>query len=323
MRVMVFQQPHRFPQQGPAHPFALDQFGLGPHQIARLQILRHHGLGDMTRHRLRALSLARLGQDDRVGKQLPGGTSAAEEVGLRLEVLAHAVAGQAGIAGHQRLGDFGVGVLCLAPDRPAEVLPIRRVQLGHLVEDVDEQREPGVAADLRHQQVQSAGVAPRLKRALLGEAAQRRQVSLVGALGRQLAGELFQDDARLEDLVQRGVDPVQIEHHRVAHGTHRRLGDDESPAGPTSGAGDLLVFDETYRLPEDGPAHVIALEQVGLGPEHLTDRPAHCHDILDDAIRHLGGALGVRRGAGARHLARGGGRRHTPSVPGIVHFSDF
>ena len=95
------------------------------------------------------------------------------------------------------------------------LLPVRRVELGHLVEDVDEQLEPGIAADLGHQRVQPAGIAPGLDRPSLHEAPQRRQVGLVGPLGRQLAGELLQDDASLEDLVQRGVDPVQVEHHGV------------------------------------------------------------------------------------------------------------
>ena len=164
--VVVLQQPDRFSQQGPAHPFAVDQLGLGPDQIARLEVLGHHGLGDVARHRLGTLALGRLRQHDRVGEQLAGGAAAAEELRLRFEMLPHAIAGQAGIARHDGLGDLGVGVLRLTAEGLPEVLPVRRVELGHPVEDVDEQLEPGIAADLGHQHVQPTGIAPRLHRAL-------------------------------------------------------------------------------------------------------------------------------------------------------------
>ena len=156
--------------------------------------------------------------------------------------------------------------------------------------------------------MQPTGVAPRLERSLLGETPERRQVRLVGPLRRQLAGELLQDDPRLEDLVQRGVDPVQVEHHRVADGTDRRLGDHQAPAGAATGTRHLLVFHEAHGLPEDGAAHVVALEEIGLGPEHLAHRPAQGHDVLDDEVRHLGRPLGVRVGARTRH------RRAWPSA---------
>ena len=61
---------------------------------------------------------------------------------------------------------------------------------------------------------------------------------------------------------------------RVGHRTHRRLGDDQAAAGAAAGPGDLLVLHQAHRLAEHGPAHLVALEEIGLGPEHLAHRPA-------------------------------------------------
>ena len=203
-----------------------------------------------------------------------------------------------------------------SPTARPMLLPVRRVEQGHPVEDVDEQLEPRVATDGRHQRVQLTGVAARPDRCAVGETPQRGQVTLVGPLGRQLAGELLQDDAGLEDLVQRGVDPVQVEHHGVTDGADRRLADHQAPARPAAGAGDLLVLHEAHRLSEDGPAHVVALEEVRLGAQHLAHRPPQGHHVLDDEVRHLGRTLGVRVGTRTRHVPGCRRRRHRPILPG-------
>ena len=151
--------------------------------------------------------------------------------------------------------------------------------------------------------MQRARVAAGQRPRLLRETPQRGQVLLVGPLGGQLQAELLQHDAGLEHLVETGVHPVQVQHHGVDHGVHRRLGDHQAAAGPAPGPGHLLVLDQADRLAEDGPADLVALEQVGLRPEDLADRPAQRHDVLDDLIGHLRGALGLRVGARTRHVA--------------------
>ena len=159
----------------------------------------------------------------------------------------------------------------------------------------------------------------RVRPALVGETPELGQVLLVGPLRRQLAGDLLEDDAGLEDLVEARVDPVQVQHHRVDDRPHGRLGDDEPSPGTASGASDLLVLHQAHGLPEHGPADLVALEEIGLGAEHLANRPTEGHDILDDAVRHLGRPFGVRIGARARHVACRRRGRHPPILPGQVH----
>ena len=142
---------------------------------------------------------------------------------------------------------------------------------------------------------------------LLGrEAAQLDQIVLVGALASQLARDLLEDDPGLEDLVQPGVHPVQVEDDRIGHRANGRLGDDQTPAGPPACPGHLFVLDQADRLTEDGPAHLVALEQIGLRTEHLAHRPTQGHDVLDDQVGHLGRPLGIGLRTRTRHCA---GRR--------------
>ncbi len=107
---------------------------------------------------------------------------------------------------------------------------------------------------------------------------------------------------------------MQVEDDRLNHGAHRGLDDDEAPTGTTPGARHLLVLHQADRLAEDGTAHLVALEQLGLGPEYLADRPSEHHDVLDDAVGHLGRPLRARIGARPRHVA-GCRPRHRPIVP--------
>ena len=80
-----------------------------------------------------------------------------------------------------------------------------------------------------------------------------------------------------------------------------------APAGPRN----VLVLDQPHRLPEDGAAHLVALQQLGLRPQHLADRPTQHHDVLDDAVGHLGGPLRVESapGRGTSRVAVGVIRR--------------
>ena len=110
----------------------------------------------------------------------------------------------------------------------AQALPVRRVELRHPVEDVDEEPQSGVAADRGHQCVQLAWVASGVDGATIGETPQQGQVVLVGPLGSELAPELLEDDAGLEDLVELRVHPAQVQHDGVDDRPHGRLGDDEA-----------------------------------------------------------------------------------------------
>jgi hypothetical protein len=148
-------------------------------------------------------------------------------------------------------------------------------------------------ADLGNEHVQPAGIPARLHRSFLRETAQRRQVSLVRAIGSQLAGELLQNDPGLEDLVQRCVDAVQVEHDGVAHRADRRFRDDQPAPRTAPGARHLLMLHQAHRLPEDGTAHVIALEQISLGPEDVPHRPTQRHHVFHHSVGYLGRPLGV------------------------------
>ena len=168
--------------------------------------------------------------------------------------------------------------------------------------------------------MQVGGIAPWLDRLVIGDLPERGQIGLVGPLGRQLAGHLLQEDAGLADLVQRGADPAEIEHHRVADRADRRLGDDEAAAWTAAGAGDPLMLHEPDRLAEDGAADAVAHEQVRLGAEHLAHRPTQCQHVFDDEVRNLRRPLGVQLGARARHDVRGRRRRHPSSLSGTNRF---
>ena len=82
--------------------------------------------------------------------------------------------------------------------------------------------------------------------------------------GGQLGGDDLEDDARLEDLSQTGVGPVQVQHRGVDDGVDRRLRHDQPAPGASPHEGNALVLDEAHRLSEDGPADPVALDQLGL-----------------------------------------------------------
>ena len=84
------------------------------------------------------------------------------------------------------------------------------------------------------------------------------------AFGGQLGRDDLEDDARLEDLSQTGVGPVQVQHRGVDDGVDRWLRHDQPAPGSPPHGRDLLVLDEAHRLPEDGPAHPVALDELGL-----------------------------------------------------------
>ena len=202
-----------------------------------------------------------------------------------------------------------------------EVLPVRRIQLGHPVEDVDEQLEPGIAADLGHQHVQPTGIATRARLALLStkrRSTARSSSSVRSDASWQASSSRMMRASKISS--RRGVDPVEVEHDGIAHRSDRRLGDDQAAAGAATGARHLLVLHQAHGLAEHGAADLVALEQVGLRPEHLAHRPAQRHDVLDDAIGHLGRPLGVGVGTRTRHRhgrpRASSSAQHYPANPG-------
>lgn len=261
-------------------------------------------------------SLAAVGPDEehRLGEQLQGRASAPQERGLGLEMPAHAVRGERRISRDDGARDRRMGSGGLRPDR-AQALPVRRVHRRDPVEDLDEELQSGIAARRRDQGVERARVSVDVRLAI-DEGTEPRAVLLAEACRGERARQLLEQDARLEHLVQPGVDPVEVEDDRVDHRAHRRLRDHEPPARPPAGPCDLLVLEEADRLAEHGPAHPVALEQLGLRAQHLADRPAERHDVLDDAV---GDPLGpLDRPRGRRRRVDGGvpdGRWHGPTLP--------
>ena len=60
--------------------------------------------------------------------------------------------------------------------------------------------------------------------------------------------------------------------------------DDQSTAGPASHAGDVLELQDSRRLPEDGTADAIALQQFRLRAEYDTFGPSEFGDVGDDPL---------------------------------------
>ena len=137
---------------------------------------------------------------------------------------------------------------------------VPEVEEGDPVEDVDEELECRVAGEGGEAGVQGAMVSHprRLQRTQLGAACFGQP------FGGQLGCDDLEDDARLEDLGQTGVGSMQVQHRGVDDGVDRRLRHDQPAPRAPPHEGDLLVLDEPHRLPEDGPADAVALDQLGL-----------------------------------------------------------
>ncbi len=313
--LMMLEQPHGLSQQRATHALLLNQLRFGPDELARLHPLGHDGLGDVARHHLGTLALHRLGEDDRIGEQLTGRAAAPEELCFRL-----AGASACGCApARSRPPSAPRRSSCARASSLSPTAPPRFCQSGEYscatrLKTSTKSSRPGLRLITATNAWSSRGSPSRSTWCFLEKAPQLGQIVLIRPLGRQLAREILQDDPGLEDLVETGVHPVQIEHHRVDDRPDGRLGDDEAASGSPPGARHLLMLHEAHRLTEHGPAHLVALEQIRLGAEDLADRPAQSHDVLDDEVRHLGRPLGIGVGARPRHVAR---RR-----PGGGHSSD-
>ena len=129
------------------------------------------------------------------------------------------------------------------------------------------------------------------------ERAQVEQVGLVEAIGGEARDELLEREARLEHLVEPGVHAVEVQDGSVDDRVRGRLDHHEAAARSPPHGGDLLVLDEANRLAEHRPAHAVLLQELGLGAEHLADRPVLGHDVGQDLRRDGGSKL--------RHRANG------------------
>src|SRR5215467_15831487 len=103
-------------------------------------------------------------------------------------------------------------------------------------------------------------ISVRIWLASLQEGAQRLQAGLVQPAGRQAGDDPFHDDPRLEQLVQPGFDPVEIQDHRVYHRADARLGNDQAAAGTATSPRDLLILDQADRFTEYRAADAITFE---------------------------------------------------------------
>ena len=88
------------------------------------------------------------------------------------------------------------------------------------------------------------------------------------------------------------VQPVGVHAHVLEVGddggddaVELRLADDEPATRAAAHLGDAVVLEDPHGLAEGGPAHGVAVEEVGLGPDSGADGPALGRDLVADAIR--------------------------------------
>jgi hypothetical protein len=56
----------------------------------------------------------------------------------------------------------------------------------------------------------------------------------------------------------------------------------------------MLMLDKPHRFSQNRSAHAVALEQLGLGTEHFTDRPPQSDDVVHHLDGHSLGQLRLR-----------------------------
>ena len=61
----------------------------------------------------------------------------------------------------------------------------------------------------------------------------------------------------------------QVDGHHGGDGRGVRCHDEEAASGPTAHLGDLMMFEQPYRLPEQGTTDVLTLNQLGFGPDQI------------------------------------------------------
>ncbi len=305
--LVMLEDTHRLPEDGPADFVPFGELGLGAKQLARLQGARHDVAKDAPCDPLSALVAGRPGHRDAGAEGLSGRAPAPEERGLRFEVGPHAPARGGLVAGEDRVGDARVSVGRLTERRDGERLRVVEVEQRDPVEDVDEQFEHGIPGHRRQEHVQRPVIVDLPLRLRVDEGAQSEEIRFVETSRRQAGDDLFERDSGLEHLVEAGADAMAVEHGCVDDRVDGRLADDEAPARSPAHAGDLLVLDQPYRFAEDGPAHPVPFQELGFGAEDLADRPVPGHDIGED----LGGYHGreLRSGlVGQRHPGEAGAR---------------
>ena len=82
---------------------------------------------------------------------------------------------------------------------------------------------------------------------------------------------------------------AELEVHGHGFGDHRGVGrgDHQAATGPPLHGAELVVLDQPDRLAEHRPADLVALQQVGLGPDDRADRGAGGEDVRLHARPHL------------------------------------
>ena len=166
-------------------------------------------------------------------------------------MASHAPPPGRGVPGRHGVNDAGVGAVGVGPHLGRQLGGIAHVEQRHLVEQVDEQLERRVAGRGGERAVQRPGVADVARLLLVDDLAQVLDVVGGESLDGHVDDELLEDHPGLEDLVESGVDAVQVQQGGVDDRLDRRLGDHEAAARATPHPGHVLVLDQAYGLPED------------------------------------------------------------------------
>ncbi len=67
--------------------------------------------------------------------------------------------------------------------------------------------------------------------------------------------------------------------------------DEQTPARAPAHGGNLVMFEETQRLSEDGAAGSVPLDQRRLRPQQISGREVVRHHVLQDGAGHVLGSL--------------------------------
>ena len=183
--------------------------------------------------------------------------------------------------------------------------PARRpVQRRDPADDLDEQHDARVAGETGHHIVQLPLLDP-LGGPPVGGRQPRPEVvelGVGGPGGGQIDGHLLDDAPGAQDLLE--LHPVvgEVDEGGAGDGGGVRRGHDQAAAGALAHPGHAQVLHDAHRLAQHGPADAVALHELGLGTQHLPDRPTIGDDVGPDDGGHLLGALHL---VAARHDGRG------------------
>ena len=183
------------------------------------------------------------------------------------------------------VGGAGVGGVAL-------VVGERHLHPDETGEHVDEEGDGGVAGQLGDELVEDVVAVADQARAgfglVLDDGAHPGDAVLVDVPRRQRCrqGLMMQSPCHRQLVDARAV---ELEVHGHGLGDHRGVGrgDHQAPARSPLHRAELVVLDQPDRLAEHRPADLVALQQVGLGPDDGAHRRARGEDVRLHAGAHL------------------------------------